>query len=391
MIHRFKRVFLCGSVLAGAGVILAAAGCGPSGPPPAATAEMPSVLLVVIDALRFDRLGCYGYERETSPNMDALADDPDAVRFLRHYAQAAWTKPSTASLFTGLYVFQHGVFKSHEKTTSQKEWFYTSQVIDENFKNIAELLQPIGMHTFAVVKTYHVVPKYGFGRGFDDFYHREMAPTERKRIKRTLKAVRKARGPFFGYLHLEGVHHPFRADTRHAGFMERHGFPYDEEARAAEGKDFAGGDFYDAVRKQNLPLDDQDVRFLDLIYDAEIRWVDEELMRPLFDGLKELEVYDNCMIIVTADHGEELYDHRSVGHSRTLYEEVVRIPMIVKFPREGRPSQLGTVFAEISQSIDVLPSVVRYLGGEPPAGLPGVDVFSGDSSGWAYAELKQKR
>jgi hypothetical protein len=65
--------------------------------------------------------------------------------------------------------------------------------------------------------------------------------------------------------------------------------------------------------------------------------------------------------------------------------------MIVKFPREGRPSQLGTVFAEISQSIDVLPSVVRYLGGEPPAGLPGVDVFSGDSSGWAYAELKQKR
>jgi arylsulfatase A-like enzyme len=364
---------------------------GPPSPPPAAISDTPSALIVVIDALRADRLGCYGYDRNTSPNMDLLAADSDGVRFTRHYAQAAWTKPSTASLFTGLYLFQHGVEKGHQKTTTQREWYYTSQVIDDRFTSVAERLQPLGVHTFAVVKTYLVAPKYGFARGFDDFEHRREARTERKRIKRTLRSIRRSEGPFFGYVHLEGVHHPFPAETRHPEIMESHGFEYDEKARAARGKDFGTGSFHRGVRDEGLVLDDDDVRFLNLVYDAEVRWVDEELIAPLIEGLTELQVYDNCLIIITADHGEELYDHGSVGHSRTLYEEVIRIPMIAKFPRGRRPAALGRKVHAITQSIDLLPSLVRFFGGKVPADVPGVDIFSGRSAGLAYAELRDKR
>ena len=372
-------------------IVVTSTGCGllgPPSPPPAATSEMPSAFIVVIDALRADRLGCYGHDRDTSPNMDLLAGDPDGVRFMRHYAQAAWTKPSTASLFTGLYVFQHGVAKGHEKTTTQRDWFYTSQVIDDGFTSMAEEFRALGAHTFAVVKTYHVVPEYGFAQGFDVFEHRKEARTERQRVKRTLRAIRKSDRPFFGYLHLEGAHHPFPEKTRYPEIMDRYEFQYDEKAAAIEGKCFGDGTLYDAVRRDGVALDERDVRFLGLVYDAKLRWVDEELIAPLIDGLRALQVYDNCLIIVTADHGEELYDRGSVGHSRTLFEEVVRIPLIVKFPRGKRPAALAHQVHEITQSIDLLPSLVHFFGGRDTKTFPGVDVFSGESTGMAYAELK---
>jgi len=170
--------------------------------------------------------------------------------------------------------------------------------------------------------------------------------------------------------------------------MKRYEFGYDEQAGAGRGLDFTRNAYFDPVRAGELKLTPDDVRFYELVYDAELRWVDDNLMAPLFEGLSKLQVYDNCLIVVTSDHGEELYDHGSVGHGRTLYEELIRIPMVVKFPRGRKPQGLQPQVTGMTRSIDLLPSLVAYFGGEAPAELPGVKLFEGAVAESAYAQTK---
>jgi len=171
-------------------LLSAMAGCGSNGTE-AAPAEGPNIPVVVMDATREDKLVCYGFERETSPAIDAFARDLDAVIFRRHHIQGAATKASTASLFSGLYVFQHGVFWGHKigGGDALRPGVFPTKSLSERHHTMAERLGEMGYYTFGVVPTCHLDPKYGFAQGFDDYYTPVQLRSDFARITKAQKLI----------------------------------------------------------------------------------------------------------------------------------------------------------------------------------------------------------
>lgn len=351
-------------------------------PPPAVEDDAPfNVLILVFDGCRADRTGAYGYDRPTTPNLDALAADPDSVLYERYYVEGNWTKPSTATLFTGLYLNQHGVYKPHDKSAEAKKW--STQVLADGHVTLAESLGAIGFETFGVVKSWHLVPEYGFAQGFDTY----IGPENKKRKAAVNQLVKEADNPFFGYAHLSGCHIPFQEKKRHWDIMDRFAPDYDEEARKSEGVDFATADIRHAIRKGELTLEPEDEAYLSMLYDAKYRWVDENEVARLLAGLRQSGQWDRTLLIVTADHGEELYEHKGYGHSETLWDEVINVPLIVKFPAGHRPSQLPKRVSMPVTNVDLYPSILEFLGQPIPEELPGRPILQSPTPGFAFSQF----
>jgi arylsulfatase A-like enzyme len=354
-----------------------------------------NIALIVLDACRPDKLGCYGFDRETSPSLDQLARDPDAVVFRRHYVQSTWTKPSTASLFTGLFLHQHGVSmnpKRLERHARSGRDRFATDTLDARHDTIAEHLHTLGFATFAVVKSSHLIARNGFAQGFREYAGEEtVSASDQERVQLFLGMMRRAAEPFFGYLHLQACHHPYRPGERHPDYMQRYGFPYDEAGRQRAGLDFTRNAVKDSVRNGSVRLDAGDLRFLHLIYEAQLRHTDERFVHPLLDELRRQGAYDRTMIIVTADHGEELVEHEGFGHGHALWEEVIHVPLIVKFPRSMRPAALGSEVVVPTSSIDLLPSLLSLLGAPVPAHLLGSPILEGAVGRFALVEQPDER
>jgi arylsulfatase A-like enzyme len=306
----------------------------------------------------------------------------------RHYVQSTATKGSTASLFTGLFAFQHGVVWNQEMVEGAAAGQFATQVLAEELDTLAERFQEAGFYTFGVVKSRHQVSEYGFAQGFVDYYGPQELGGDGKRIRKTLELTRNAPGPFLGYLHLAGVHHPFRERERHKEVMKEYGFPYDETARNESGVDFTTSKMKFRINDEGLQLEEDDVRYVNLLYDAKTRRMDQRYLEPLLDGLREMGRYDDMLIIITADHGEELYDHKGYAHGHALWDEVIHVPFIVKFPRGKKPAGLSQEIHAVTQSIDVLPSLLSFYGRPAPEDLPGTDIFLGQPRGSSLAEIR---
>lgn len=374
--------------------LLALAGCAPAGntPPPRPASAPPDILVIVLDACRPDHLGCYGYERETSPAIDALARDEDAVLFRRHYVQGAWTKASTASLFSGLFAFQHGVLLGEVMTQDpQHPGEFLTQVLDERLETMAERLGRLGYYTVGVAKSRHLVPELGFSQGFDEYFSPDDVSSDEGRVSKFLESIRDSPVPMFGYLHLSGCHHPFPPGRRDAEFLERYGagIEYDEQARRPAGVDFTDGELKHRILDGDVHLNPDDVEFLNLVYDAELRHTDRQYVARLIDELKQMGRYDDALIVVTADHGEELYEHGGYAHGHALWDEVIHVPMVVKFPKGKKPARFGHETDEVTQSVDLLPSFLALAGAPPADDLPGTDIFDGPPRGFAFSQTKQ--
>ena len=346
-----------------------------------------NILVVVLDALRADKLGCQGFERDTSPRIDALAQHPDAVVFSNHHSQGDYTKLSTASLFTGLYAFQHGVVYGHSKKKGSSWRDVQTQILAPEHRTMAERLGEHGFWNFGVVKSRHLVAEYGFDQGFDHYVSPADVSSDLARADAVLDAIDDADRRFFGYVHFSAVHHPYPADERDPDYMKQYGFAYDEVARKAAGVDFTTPKVKDAILSGKLTLEPDDARFLNLAYEATLRYVDRELLGTLVDGLKKRGLFDSTMIVLTSDHGEELYDHEGYAHAHAVWEEVTHVPLIVKFPKGARPEALPDRVTDASQTIDLLPSLLTRLGA-PPDDLPGQPIFDGASSHFVFTESR---
>jgi arylsulfatase A-like enzyme len=352
-----------------------------------------SILLIVLDACRADKMGLYGFGRATSPGIDALGRDPDAVVFRRHYVQGTWTKPSTASLFTGLFVHQHGLTMSgirtsgsHEKVAGEGQMLRTQALLPSLYA-MAEWLRDAGFVTFGVVKSHHLVPQYGFARGFREYYTPNDVPGgDRSLADKFIEVLDRYPARVFGYLHVNACHNPFPEMYRDPEYIARYGFPYDERARQAARVDFTTADIQYRIRRGTLELSDDDVRFLHLVYEAKLRWTDRHLVSPLLETLQAHHRYDNSLIIVTADHGEELYDHKGFGHGAALWEAIIHVPLIVKFPKGHKPPVLPREVNALTASVDLLPSILALLGIAPPPALPGRPILQAVPSGPVLAE-----
>jgi arylsulfatase A-like enzyme len=302
-----------------------------SSPAKLAKQAKPNLILISIDCLRADHLGTYGYERNTSPNLDRFAED--GVVFETAVSTSSWTLPTHMSMMTGLMPSFHGATK----------W----EKLDRSVPYLPEMLAEHGYQTTGVASWVYVSQIYGFERGFDVYRVLE-DPTAQDVIDAAIEQLRMKKGQnHFLFIHLLDPHWPYLPPS---DFLARFG---------PRPRDIS--DLQDLILRAEPPPSETERDEIIRLYDGEIAFTDQELGR-FFEQLKALGLYDNSLIIVTADHGEAFYEHGHWQHSQTLYEEIIRIPMIVKWPGDGLK---GRIRAQVSQ-VDIFPSLLQAAGIEPP-------------------------
>ena len=309
-----------------------------------------NVVLVSIDSLRSDHVHCYGYPRPTSPTLDRLA--AEGVRFATAYSVSSWTLPAHATVLTGRYPFSHGAIEANRRISPQ-------------IPTLATQLGGRGFKTGGFVSYEFMRRRYGFHLGFDhyDDFTTDLNTEAEERKARTgpilnqqiipwVEAHRDQ--PFFLFVHYFDVHWDYDPPP-----------PYDTMFDA----DYQGPDLrpflHNPAIRPGMPKRHLD--HLIALYDGEIRFTDD-VVREVIDSLDRLGIGQDTLLIITADHGDEFFEHGDVGHTRTLYEEVLRIPLIVRWPK-GIPGG-HTVDLPVSL-VDLAPTVYELLGLDPPPGLEG--------------------
>ncbi len=381
----------------GAGLRLAlVAACGPGETPSAPTT--PNVVLISLDTLRADHLGAHGYERDTSPRLDALAEQ--GVLFEEAYSSSSWTLPAHMTMLTGLPVSVHGACDDRLWTRSDETGAPLPVPLHGTF--ISEHLRAAGYATAGFYSWKYLEPQFGFGPGFDEyerlghsFYSHPvvgplveaaMAARDKEEYERLQGAYPELfkdghptapevvdRGlawltsncransdqPLFLFLHLFDIHDPYtppppfdrRFDSEYTGPIDgRHITSPDSPVR---------GD-----------MSARDLKHLVALYDGGIAWVDSEVGRFL-DGLDELGMADDTLVIVTSDHGEEFYEHGHKTHRRQLYAESVHVPLIMRWPSALPASRR---IAGPVGLIDIAPTILAAGGLVSPAAWPGRDL-----------------
>jgi arylsulfatase A-like enzyme len=311
-----------------------------------------NLIVILVDTLRADHLGHHGYARATSPRLDSLAED--SVVFLRHTAHASRTGPSVATLFTGLHARSHGVVNplSH---------FDAKGTLDSSRLTLAEILSEEGYRCAGFAANPNVSERFGFAQGFERYQLFRWAKAEvlnRAALawieERTAEA--EPRPPFCLYLHYVDPHSPYEAP---ASFAKKFVSPdYRGRITGAHRQ-------LDEVVAGRLELDEDDLDQLRALYDAEIRYLDDQLGVLLVD-LAAKGLLDESLIVFVSDHGEEFLDHDSVLHGYTLYEEQLRIPLMIRHP-ELPARQIS----RLSRQVDVLPTLLELLGVAIPETLQG--------------------
>jgi arylsulfatase A-like enzyme len=314
--------------------------------------EPPDVFIYLIDTLRADHLGCYGYPEAVSPHIDALARD--GVLFERAIANSPWTKPSVASLFTGVWPATHNVLVK-------------GQSLPEEAVTLAETLRPAGVRTAAFVANGHVADRFGFHQGFDRFMFLP-PPNKANHLPTPSDSVnahvfrwlssRELKRPLFLYVHTVDPHVPYDPPP---SFRSRF-------AGGVGDPSIGSGPMFMALRHKKRPVTDELIRDLRALYTAEIAFNDDSFGRFISE-LKTLGLYDDALIVFLADHGEAFHEHASWGHGKDLHGEVINVPLIIKFP--ARDGLAGRRIAALAQQVDVMPTILDYLGLPVPAQVEG--------------------
>jgi arylsulfatase A-like enzyme len=304
--------------------------------------ENPHIILIVVDTLRRDHLGCYGYGRDTSPNIDRLAGK--STLYENAFSQAPWTLPAVASLLTSRYPSELGI-QGFNKRIPDTEIF------------LQEMLSARGYATHAVVSHDFVGQKWGFGQGFDSFEsfaggHRTVSSAEV--TDAALGIVDQIQGlPTFLFVHYFDPHFLF---LEHAGY------------RFAESPPEVESEWWQMPYRQLRAkarmghLSEAQREYLLDLYDSEIAYTDHHVGRFL-DRLENAGYLEDAIIIFTADHGEEFLDHGGLGHTATVFNELINVPLIIKWPGIESPQRSSRYVAHV----DLLPTLIDYLGiGEAP-------------------------
>jgi arylsulfatase A-like enzyme len=330
----------------------------PEAPPPL-RAPPPDVILVVIDTLRVDAVGCYGSTLGLTPTIDALASR--GTRFDRALATSSWTVPSVASIVTGLWPEEHGVVRG---TVEQGE-VLGQQGLSEDFTTLAEAFRARGYSTAGVVANAHLSAPLGFGQGFDLFGNTgfSTASSVLKWLQRHRDELR-SRRPLFLWVHLFDPHHPYR--PRSPWFEEALG-PDDPDPAVARrlASELAALSQPELLARDDLGPGSPGARALRAAYLSEVGHAD----RALAETLELAGASDETLVVVTADHGEELREHGRLGHRSSLYSELVRVPLVVAWP--ARLPRGRVVEAPVSL-VDLYPTLLELTGraSAPAAGQP---------------------
>ena len=310
------------------------------------------IIIYVVDTLRADRLGLYGYAEPTSPRIDELA--AESVIFDQAYAAAPWTPPSVASLFTSTFACQHGV----------NGWSKLNSAVP----TLAEQLAGTGLITASYHSNLFLGSMLNLDRGYQIRELRKPDDNSRATdVDQFLKTV--GEEPFYLYIHTMEPHSapntPTKFSHSFAGFMrntDRNDFSK-TKLRYAKLSDA------DSYAKQPLGTTDNtaqqkelldyfgDLSFVSPLYDASVFWADSNL-GEVVDVLKKSGVWDRAIFIFLSDHGEELGEHGGWFHRQSVYQEIMRIPLIVHFPN-GKYG--GQRIEDPVSLVDIMPTIFDYL------------------------------
>jgi arylsulfatase A-like enzyme len=325
-------------------LLLSAVGCGetPAEAPP-------GILLVSIDTLRPDHLGCYGYGPPTSPAIDRFC--AESVVFEHASAHAPSTLPSHASMLTSLLPHHHGAS------------FENRRALPGEILTLAEVVAAAGYRTAALTGGGQIDPIYGLGQGFET-YRVPAADDFSVTVEQGLQWIDEVgSSPFFLFLHTYEVHHPYEAAPEVlAEFESDYEGPFPDRISVETIR---------AVNASPDGLSEADARHFEAAYDAEIREVDSAFA-TLVDGLRARGRWDSTVVIFTSDHGEEFGEHGFYGwHSHSLYEELLRVPLVIKL-RAGR--EAGLRVDRLVRTIDIAPTVLKAVDLKVPAQFSGIDL-----------------
>jgi arylsulfatase A-like enzyme len=308
-----------------------------SGPRP------PNVLVIVIDTLRADHLGCYGYARATSPRIDAFA--ARATRYRNCVAAAPWTLPSHASLFTGKFPHEHGL-----RTYVDAQFHETMYPLADEHVTLAEALAREGYRTAAYyANTVYLDPRYNLQQGFETWELRKgWAPDVNAGALEFV--ARESDKPFFLFLNYFDTHRVYNT-TPHAGVTS---------TPAVRDQGQALDRLIAAVMPGTAPAPAGIVQPVVDQYDTAIANVDAAI-GDLLAELERMKLYDDTIIVLTSDHGEYLGEHLLAGHGKDVYQEVVSIPLIVKAQKQRD----GRLESALASTVDV----PHFVIGDLPAAI----------------------
>ncbi len=319
----------------------------------------PDVLLICLDTVRADHLGCYGYERRpTTPHLDALARE--SVLFADASAAACWTKPSVPSFLTGTWPLEHGVYEGSARANEGE----TTDLLPENAHTLAEAFAEAGYATAAFVHNAQLRRGNGFEQGFERYDEGNFDAREIRWRAKDWLDERTAEQPFFLYLHFLDAHFPCPVPDEYAGMF-------------AEGADLSlfRGDEWKALREDvndgRRTLSSAEREALVALYDGAIRYIDDELGR-LFAALERDGSSQDLIICVIADHGEEFLEHGRIGHGHGLYETLLHVPWLMRIPdrKAARVEEPVTL-------VDLHPTLLAAAGVRAAMRTAGVDRLSG--------------
>lgn len=307
----------------------------------------PNVVLIVIDTLRADKLGCYGFPHDTSPELDAMARS--GVQFMRVIAQSSWTRPSIGSMLTSRYPRSLGLYKNPD-------------ILADRFTTLAEVFQAAGYRTIGATANPVINSVFNMHQGFDRYINSTVVFSWMRKIAKSQQAfpsrttnklpsaqdvfevvhdeIRQGGGPFYLQLNVMEMHEAWRGLRSLTRREFRNSF------KGVESKDYLG-----ALRQVSLDI-------------------------GLFvSQLRSMEGWDNTVFVITSDHGQGLKDHPhvrfSASHGRLLYESQVLVPLILYHPGSGLASRK---IQRPVRLLDLMPTLLEYLGIEPPPGIDGVSL-----------------
>ncbi len=395
--------------------------------------ETYNVVLITVNLLRVDHVSAYGYGRETTPALDELAKK--SFVFTSMFTNSDYTMPNMMSMITSLYPVAHGVFDVFKDELSPR------------VKTLAEILKTSGFNTsWYALQMPHLDTKVGFGRGYDEVVALKRDHSNVDTIIRWIKKNKEQ--PFFMALNTRSIHPPYmpppeykdrffdggkkgaivttEVEFQKAWYMKilelmktpdscMYGVFTDEVI--AKNSEIFNGEFQEEklsvihellpeVKKIRLgtshietfksmidPYDRENLEYAISLYDACVYGIDQKLIKPIISVLKETGLYEKTLLIITGDHGETLGEHNFVGHSKNFYEQIIHVPMIIKYPFLKERVNIG----DLAQSSDVMPTILDILNIQQPFYTQGKSLvpllennFSAPLHEYVYGEKRQQ-
>ncbi|MEZ4471855.1 MAG: sulfatase [bacterium] len=307
------------------------------------------VIFWLIDTLRADKLGFYpqknanGRPKVKTPNVDKIAGE--GVVFDPYYVEGTESKASHASFFTSTYPVTHGVY-THEANLKSEH------------TTIAEAFKAAGFRTAGFIANGYVSDRWNYNQGFDDYQNfiRDETANNAAHVVKTAKPwiTKNKDKPFYLYLGTNDPHVTYRVHDEFIG-------DYDKGAYNGSYKKYLSGTELGRLKEKKSPPSERDRQRIEAIYENEIAFNDKHF-GDLLDHLKAEGIYDETAIIISADHGDEFWEHGSCGHGHNLHQELVRVPLVIKMP--GFPA--GARVTSGANGVDILPTLLTVIGGEAP-------------------------